>query len=147
MKAWQHRNPEVAALLNPAFCGSLLYASIKEFQARVTTGMPYPLVFLTLPFVLNRKLRQSLPTTARTRFHVWLSREPYIKIGLSERVKILVPITRESLMFLLQKRFLGVAEGGAIRKERTVRGIPTISAESEDFPEACANDEKIISKE
>jgi hypothetical protein len=39
-------------------------------------------------------------------------------------------------MFLLQKHFLDVAEGGAIRKERIVRGIPTIAAESEDFPQA-----------
>jgi hypothetical protein len=134
MRAWQLRNPEIASLLNPAFCGVVLHTFIKEYQSRLKQDMPYPLVFLILPIVLNRKLRESLPRTARTRFHVWLQAEPFIKIGLAERVKVLVPITRESLAFLLQRQIVGISARGEITKERSLRGIVTVSSESEDFP-------------
>ena len=53
MRRWEERPIEVANLLNPAFCGRLLYQSIVGHSEYESKDMPYVLFFLVLPLVLH----------------------------------------------------------------------------------------------
>jgi len=54
MRSWIERTNEVAYLLNPAFCGRILYASVKEYENKANQPMPFALIYLILPLVLHR---------------------------------------------------------------------------------------------
>src|SRR5437867_10652346 len=106
LSTWQHRPPEVAYLLNPAFCGAIIRHCILRYRKEsVSKGaFPYPLTFLILPIVLHQRTRTSIPKMTRGQFHVWLQSNSYIRIGLADRARALVPVTKESISFLLQTR-------------------------------------------
>lgn len=55
MKAWNERTHEIAYLLNPAFCGRILYSSIKAYNEKTRKSFPFPLIYLILPLVLHKK--------------------------------------------------------------------------------------------
>jgi hypothetical protein len=120
MKPWKDRDPQVAALFNPAFSGSLVYTAVSQFQKRDPRGMPFPVLFLVLPIVLSSSLRKTLPNTTRTPLQLWIDRAPEIRIDLAKRVSNLAPITRESLVFLLQRQRLST------KKDRILKGKPII---------------------
>lgn len=118
MSPWQQRPPEIAYLLNPAFCGAILRRCIQRYQKESPTNatFPYPVVFLVLPIVLHQKTRASIPKHSKEQLHIWLQTNPHIRIGLAERAKQLVPITKESLSFLLQAGALKIdTETGGLR--------------------------------
>jgi hypothetical protein len=54
---WQSRPPEIRTLLNPAFCGLLLYTSMKEYKKLNKKDISITLLFLILPLILNIGLR------------------------------------------------------------------------------------------
>jgi hypothetical protein len=112
VRPWTERSPETAALFNPAFCGVLLYSAVKEYGARTERPMPYASVFLVLPIVLHRGTRASLPSTVASPFHSWVHANPTIRIGLAERVQAALPITREALLYLLNRDCIAVEDGG-----------------------------------
>jgi hypothetical protein len=129
MRPWTERSSELAALFNPAFCGVILYLSIVNYEKQDKRGMPLPLVFLLLPVLLAASIRRSLPGTARTTFHVWLDRKPHIKISLAKRAANLAPITREALMFLMQRAHLS-SSGDRIQKGKIIKGLPRYLAQT-----------------
>lgn len=111
MIAWHERSREVAALLNPAFCSTLLLQTVEEYGQ----PMPFALSFLVLPIVLHRGTRDSLPQSINTSMQVWLERNPEVKVGFAERVQALAPYTREAVSFcLLQDRLRVVPEVGTL---------------------------------
>lgn len=113
MKAWQDRPAEVANLLNPAFCGRILFHCVKGYnQESPEFPMPYSIVFLVLPLVLHRHTRETIKGTTR-HFHVWLNRSQQIKIGLAARARSLVPHTREALMLLQQTHTIAIRSSDA----------------------------------
>ena len=79
MKAWEDRPPEVASLLNPAFCGQVIYRCVEGFTETENAPMPYPLAFLVLPLVLHPPTRASVNANTR-HFQVWLNAHQPIKI-------------------------------------------------------------------
>src|ERR1700680_1438172 len=106
MRSLAERNYELAALFNPSFCGLILHSCVVHYQKQDVRGIPFPTTFLLLPIILSRPLRDSLPKTARTPFHLWIDREPYIKIGLARRASNLSQITRAALLFLLRQKLV-----------------------------------------
>ena len=56
MKSWNMRTHEVAFLLNPAFCGRVLYSTIKTYNDKTCRAFPFPLSYLILPLVLHKGL-------------------------------------------------------------------------------------------
>lgn len=123
MQAWEKRPVEAANLLNPPFCSLLLRDAIKGFQKEDAKGMPFPLMFLTLPLVLHKPSRIILPSTIRTKLHVWLQRKPEVRVGFSGRVRNLVPYTREGLIFGMRAGIINAAEDGKVvcTKKRLAR--------------------------
>ena len=46
MKDWANRPPEIAALLNPAFCGFLISTGLDAYTKNVNEGAPYAFPFV-----------------------------------------------------------------------------------------------------
>lgn len=102
MKLWHQRTKEIAYLFNPAFCGEIIRLSIKAYQKVNSEGMPISLAFLVLPIILHKNTRINLPT-AKKYLHAWIQENPEVLIGFSDRASELVQISREAILFLLQK--------------------------------------------
>ena len=54
MQEWKMRTREIAYLLNPAFCGRILYTTIRAYNEKSHRAFPFPLVYLVLPLVLHK---------------------------------------------------------------------------------------------
>ena len=100
MKSWNMRTHEVAFLLNPAFCGRVLYLTIKTYNDKTCRAFPFPLIYLILPLVLHKETRINI--NSRTQLQLWIQRYPQLLINFPQRARELVPITNESVEFLLQ---------------------------------------------
>ena len=100
MKSWFERSPEVSYLLNPAFCARILYGTIISYKKECKRDFPFVLLYLVLPIVLHKETRKKINTI--THMQVWLQRNQYLLIGYAKRAKSLVPITSESVEFLIQ---------------------------------------------
>lgn len=112
MKIWNERTHEVAYLLNPAFCGRLLYAAIKEYEHKAKQAFPFPLVYLILPLVLHKQTRNLI--NSRTQLLQWIQTNQYLLIGFARRTKDLVVITNEALELLLQSRLIQITQNGEL---------------------------------
>lgn len=102
LPAWEQRPLEVAYLLNPAFCAEIIRRCVRSYEKTGSSRFSYPLTFLILPILLHEETRSRMPKTSKKQLHTWLHDNQDIRIGFAERTNRLVPITRESLLFLLQ---------------------------------------------
>jgi hypothetical protein len=117
MAPWPERSPEIAALLNPAFCGVLLFSSVEAHVGQSQRGMPFESAFLILPLVLHGPTRAIFPKGVGSPFQSWVSGNPRLRIGLAERVRAAERVTREALMFLGQRECVAF-DGGTLRVGR-----------------------------
>jgi len=112
MRNWNQRTREIAYLLNPAFCGRLLYAAIKEYEKKASHEFPFPLTYLILPLVLHKQTRDAI--NSRIMLTQWVQTNQQLLIGFGRRAKDLVLITNEALEFLLQARMIQLTGDGTI---------------------------------
>lgn len=122
MNAWERRPHEEAVLLNPAFSATLIWSAARGYES-VDVRVPKPpfpleLAFLILPMVLHRPTREELPPSVATSLPVWIEAHPLIRARLAERARILVPFTREALLFAGVHQFLSVGLDGLSTEER-----------------------------
>lgn len=111
---WEDRPVIVANLLNPAFCGSVLRIAIQAYQKETDKAFPFELIFLILPFILHKNTRDSLPTKSSKKFYEWIEDNSSIKIHITQRIKNLVPYSREAILFLLYHQVIEINELGQI---------------------------------
>ena len=104
MKYWNERTQEIAYLLNPPFCASIIYSVLHEYQKTKGTPMPFVLVYLILPIILHKNTREKI--SSKTNMIVWLQRNPSVLIGYSQRTQNLVPFTNEAIEYLLLQRII-----------------------------------------
>lgn len=116
---WEHRSIISANLLNPAFCGEVIRIVGESYQKNGNKNMSFSLVFIILPVLLHMDTRESLPRSTRKKLHDWLGEHDKLKIGLAERVKHLVPYTRESVLFLYRYNKLHFDSEGNLKIEAT----------------------------
>ena len=109
MEAWNKRIPEIANLLNPAFCSTIIYHVILEYQKKAKREFPFTLIYLILPIVLHKSTRERI--TSRTNMVVWIQKYPDVLIGFPGRAKSLVPFANEAVEFLLQQKILQITNG------------------------------------
>lgn len=114
---WERRPPEVAYLLNPAFCAVLARAGVRAYLAESKRGLPLPFIYLLLPLVLHKSTRDALPATGRTRMLTWLATSPAARVGVADRVRNVAPYTREAVLF--------GAQHDALRLDEDARLWPT----------------------
>ena len=139
MTPWTSRSPEERALLNPSFLSLLFWHAASGHLAEGGAGLPFATSFLVLPMVLHRNTRESLPKIVTTSVPVWLADNPLVRARLAERSRMLVPYTKEGLMFGGMRGILTMS-GEAVSAERGWK--PKLSKElrrSSDEVRACAN--------
>ena len=114
MRAWANRSTEEANLLNPTFIGLLCFQVIKEYCGVTKNETPYPLPFLTIPLILYKKTRLSLPSSVRTTFVSWIlgPEGTQVKARYAAHARSLTPIVKESISFAIQDDFLSITEKG-----------------------------------
>lgn len=99
MKSWTARSKEEAYLLNPAFCCTILAATINDYVNTKREGVSFPLLFMVLPIVLHKPTRDSLPPSVRTSMAAWLQENAFARVLFYERLVSLKPHTREAIQF------------------------------------------------
>lgn len=114
MRSWKNRSEEVKNLLNPAFCGRILYASVSEYLKKTNCDFPLPLLYLILPLVLPSKIRTEI--NSRAQFANWIQGHQELLFDFSKRTKDLIEITNESVEFMMQTGYLRLTDNGNITK-------------------------------
>lgn len=114
MKDWNQRNPIIANLLNPAFCGEVLRRTAKSYNQATNTSFPFEYCFIVLPIILHKDTRERMPRTTRSYLFAWVEENEDLFYNFSKRAKQMVPFTKESIMFLLQNGLIEINEKGQI---------------------------------
>jgi hypothetical protein len=111
MTSWPRRSREERALLNPSFCASVLWFAASGYAGVDGSALPFEEAFLVLPFVLHRETREALPRLTSTSLAVWLNDNPLARGQIATRAQLLVPFTKESMLFAGAHRFIHIKEG------------------------------------
>lgn len=117
LNPWDERPTEVANLLNPAFAGALLRLSLDGYAREARSGMPFELAFLVLPICLHTGTTNRMPVSpSRTPIHAWLQGDANrdVLISFPDRLKSLVPFTREAILFAAQRGVVTIDDGGLL---------------------------------
>ena len=121
MKNWNMRIHEVAFLLNPAFCGRILYSTIKTYNELSNRTVPFPLIYLVLPLVLHKQTRVKI--SSRTQLLVWIQKNSQVLIDFPQRARELVPFSNEAIEFLLQTKKIILSPNGELEIAHTSRTL------------------------
>ena len=121
MNKWDIRTHEVAYLLNPAFCGRILYSTIKTYNEISNRAFPFPLIYLVLPLVLHKRTRVNI--SSRTQLLGWVQKHPQLLIDFPRRTRELVPISNEAIEFLLQTGKILLTPNGELEIVPTSRTL------------------------
>ncbi len=144
MTEWNGRSLESQALFNPAFCGLILHYGIRAYEKGTGTGLPFSLSPIVLTFALSERLRRTLPRTTRTRFPVWARATPELRVQLGGRVRAVVPLAREGMLFLMQHGAVQISKDARVKSvSRRLRGTSAYSESNEDVAE-CMEGSRLI---
>lgn len=121
MNSWNVRAHEVAYLLNPAFCGRMLYSTISTYSEKAQRAFPFPLVYLILPLVLHKETRENI--NSRKQLHLWVQQYPQLLIDFPRRAAELIPITNEAIELLLQAEKLILTPDAELEISPASRGL------------------------
>lgn len=99
MNNWIDRPLEERALLNPSFCGCLLWKAALGYAQVLQNPLPFDLAFLVLPMALHKDTRDSLPSSVVTSIPVWLEDNSLARSRIASRARMMVPYTKEAMVF------------------------------------------------
>ncbi|MDP2387040.1 MAG: DUF6521 family protein [Bacteroidota bacterium] len=114
LREWTERNPIVANLLNPAFCGEIIRRSAASYNANNGAKFPFAFSFLVLPILLHKDTRERMPRSTNSYLFVWVEENEDLFYNFSKRAKEMVPFAKESMMFLLQNKLIEINDKGQI---------------------------------
>lgn len=112
MRAWDRRPSEVANLLNPPFCATLLGWAARGFATDREGGLPWLFAFLIVPLILHKPTRRLAPKTKVSKFQTWVQSNPSVLVGFAERARQVVPHVRETIVFGLASGLLTCNQSG-----------------------------------
>jgi hypothetical protein len=141
MRDWNHRAKEIAYLLNPAFCGRILYNTIKVYIDESKRPFPFPLIYLILPLILHKRTRQLI--SSRTQLLIWLQRHPELIIGFAARAKDMVQITNEAIELLLQSGMINLTNAAELEVSHTVRPLSNTQYTNDEIKECISKGEHV----
>lgn len=141
MKSWNMRTHEVAFLLSPAFCGRVLYSTIKTYNEKTSRAFPFPLIYLVLPLVLHKETR--IKINSRTQLQLWVQRYPHLLVDFPKRASDLISITNESIEFLLQTGKILLTANGELEISPTSRALSKTKYVDEEITECLTKGEHI----
>lgn len=132
MKPWKERPKEVANLLNPAFCSSILNSSVLGYNQVNKKDMPLPILFMVLPIILHEPTRNALPNRVNKSLVTWIKENNSIRMLFHERVISLKPFTEEALMFSILHNWLSISKEGNIKSLKKQKDMRINLKESEE---------------
>lgn len=135
------RTHEVAYLLNPAFCGRILYTTIRAYSENTNRAFPFPLIYLVLPLVLHKETRSNI--NSQTKLLLWVQKYPQLLIDFSKRTKDLIPITNESVEFLLQTKRVVLTPNGDVEISASTRAMSKTKFVDDEISECIKKSEHI----
>lgn len=141
MKKWNERTKEVAYLLNPAFCGRILYVAIREYENKTNRAIPFPLIYLILPLVLHKATRDKVDS--RTKLWRWTQEHPQLLIDFSYRAKDLISITNEALELLLQSNMVHLNLNGELEYSKIEKAFSKTKYTDEEIIDCLKKSEHI----
>lgn len=134
---WDDRPITVAHLLNPAFCGEIIKIFSSSYQtSKKNSGMPFQLVFLALPLVLHKGVRESFPRSSSKNFITWVEENQSIKMIVPSLIKRTIAYTKESVMFLMIYDILKFNDQGEIIIIEKTKATKAINEVAECFKKA-----------
>ena len=145
MQKWEERPFEIAYNLNPAYCTVLLHASIYGYQKKKKEGMPYPIIFLILPLIIYKPIRDRLPyKNTNQEISLWLKENLEILVDFDIKVRELVPYTKETLMFAMQENVINISKetGNLINIKKSLK----IDWNEHSTPIDCKRKAKVLGK-
>lgn len=114
MRSWEDRSKEIAFLLNPAYCGKILYATIQRYNKVSKNGdFPFALIYLILPLMLYPQVPEKI--NARTKFSKFVNENPELFISFAERAKNLITITNETIEFLMSGQAIVLKDNATLK--------------------------------
>lgn len=146
MSFWSHRAAEERTLLNPSFCGVLLWQSASGYSSTGSAVMPFELVFLVLPLVLHKETRETLPRSITTSLAMWLNDSPLVRTRVGERTRTLTPFTKEALMFGGMHGLVGLSGAGVRANLDWKRRVLTVLKAASDEVRECAKRAEFVGK-
>ena len=141
MKNWESRATEIAYLLNPAFCGRIIYYAIKTYEQESKHPMPFPLVYLILPLVLHRKTRERIKSV--TQMQIWIQRNPDMLIGFADRAKSMVQITNEAVEFLMQSGTVTLTNNAELELAQLFKSLSASKYTNEEIKECISKSSSV----
>jgi hypothetical protein len=103
------------AVSNPAFCSLVLRAFAEGYVQADPAGVPLALVLLPVPLVMTKEIADTLGSTnVNTGLLPWVSNNPQVTIGFSQRVTNTAHYSREALLFGLRQRIVDINESGRV---------------------------------
>jgi hypothetical protein len=146
MTFWGQRSREERDLLNPAFCANLLWHAAGGYSGLYGESISFEESFLVLPFVLHRETREELPRSTRTSLAVWLDEHPLARGRVTSRARLLVPFTKEAMIFGGVHGFIRL-DGGMLHADMDwKRSVVRALKESSDEVRVCAKRASFIGK-
>lgn len=131
MKKWDNRPDEIKYLLNPAFCGLLIYIVMEEYIKKTKSSFPFLLSYLILPLLLPDNVRHRINRTKY--FSRWVQLSSSQLISFSRMAKALVPFTNEAIEFLLQSGSINLTQNGSFNVCSKALRKSTNNSELKDF--------------
>jgi hypothetical protein len=137
--AWSMRPREEANLFNPVFLSQLVDRVAVGHTGTVGSGIPWPLVYLTLPIVLHKPTRDALPHSISTSMASWTRDHPLLVSALPSRARSLRAHVTECLLFGLSHAVINHDDARILPGQRARRS-PTLPWRdpTDDYRE-CAN--------
>lgn len=99
MLNWEKRSKEIAYLINPAFCSTLLAIAVDEYYKKSTKDFPFTLAYIVLPLLLHKPTRIKIPTTTHSTFSTWLENYPIVRIDYYKNILELKTYINEAILF------------------------------------------------
>lgn len=128
---WSMRPFEERNLFNPAFCGLILAAAIREYERVAERPMPYSLTLLVLPLCLHQPTRDQILGNKVSVLRI-VALQPDLLVDFVERARSLVQYGTEAFALLANKGCIAVSEDGGIHllpRRVSPRALSTDDAE------------------
>ena len=117
---WEDASEISGNLFNPAFLSEImrLYARafLKESKKEIFS---FETTIIIMPFVLDHRLRASLPKTKRTKLHEWIQNHGHLVASYPDKLLSILPFIREAIVFGVNHQTITLDEDGFFRLLRT----------------------------
>ena len=137
MTLWTDRTIEERMLLNPAFCALLIWHFAASNNVHNQRPLTFIESFLVLPIILPKKSRELLPRSTRTSLAAWLDENPSFQATLTTRSKIMIPFTKDALIFGGTRQLLTVSADVVLANEEWARRASASMRRSSAETQAC----------